>query len=141
MTDAPAARPADRYGDLRPSWHRTAARAASALVALVGLGWVAWVGIGVADRDVRWQDVGFRLDAGEDGDPAAAAVEVTFDVTVYEGTTATCTVRALSSGFAVVGQVEVPVEVEPDRRTVRQRAIVLVTEPAVSGGVEDCTVP
>jgi hypothetical protein len=140
VTDAPAARPADRYGDLRPSWHRTAARTVSALVALAALGWVVWVGVGVADRDVRWQDVGFRLDAGEDGDPSGA-VEVTFDVTVYEGTTATCTVRALSSTFAVVGQVEVPVEVEPDRRSVRQRATVLVTEPAVSGGVEGCTVP
>lgn len=140
MTDAPAARPADRYGDLRPSWHRTAARTVMVLVALLGLGWVVWVGIGVADRDVRWQDVGFRLDAGEDGD-AGSAVEVTFDVTVYEGTTATCTVRALSAAYAVVGQVEVPVEVEPDRRTVRQRATVLVTEPAVSGGVEGCTVP
>ena len=140
MTDAPAARPADRYGDLRPSWHRTAARTLAALVALVGLGWVVRVGIGVADRDVRWQDVGFRLDAGQDGD-AASAVEVTFYVTVYEGTTATCTVRALSSTYAVVGQVDVPVEVATDRRTVRQRAVVLVTEPAVSGGVEGCTVP
>lgn len=140
MTDAPAARPPDRYGDLRPSWHRTAARTAMALVALVGLAWVVWVGIRVADRDVRWQDVGFLLEAGEGGD-AAAAVEVTFDVTVYEGTTATCTVRALSSTYAVVGQVEVPVEVESDRRTVRQRVSVLVTEPAVSGGVEGCTVP
>lgn len=140
MTDAPAARPADRYGDLRPSWHRTAARTVTALVAVLGLAYVVWVGIGVADRDVRWQDVGFRLDAGEDGDPGSA-VEVTFDVTVYEGTTATCTVRALSASYAVVGQVDVPVEVEPDRRTVRQRATVLVTEPAVSGGVEECTVP
>ncbi|GAB4068355.1 hypothetical protein GCM10028777_27200 [Angustibacter speluncae] len=140
MTDAPAARPADRYGDLRPSWHRTAARTVTVLVAVLGLAYVVWVGIGVADRDVRWQDVGFRLDAGEDGD-AGSAVEVTFDVTVYEGTTATCTVRALSASYAVVGQVDVPVEVEPDRRTVRQRATVLVTEPAVSGGVEECTVP
>lgn len=140
MTDAPAARPADRYGDLRPSWHRTAARTVTVLVAVLGLAYVVWVGIGVADRDVRWQDVGFRLDAGEDGD-VGSAVEVTFDVTVYEGTTATCTVRALSASYAVVGQVDVPVEVEPDRRTVRQRATVLVTEPAVSGGVEECTVP
>jgi hypothetical protein len=140
VTDAPAARPPDRYGDLRPSWHRTAARTVAALVAVLGLAYVVWVGIGVADRDVRWQDVGFRLDAGGDGD-AGSAVEVTFDVTVYEGTTATCTVRALSASYAVVGQVEVPVEVEADRRTVRQRATVLVTEPAVSGGVEECTVP
>ena len=109
------------------------------VLALVALGWLVWVGLGAANRDVRWSDVGFRLDAGAD-DPQDA-VEVTFDVTVYEGTTATCTVRALSATYAVVGQVDVAVEVEPGERTVRRAATVRVSEPAVSGGVESCSVP
>ena len=95
MTHAPVGRPPERYGDLRPGWHRTLARVLTGVLALVALGWLVWVGVGAADRDVRWSDVGFRLEAGAD-DPQDA-IEVTFDVTVYEGTTATCTVRALSA--------------------------------------------
>ncbi len=139
MTHAPVGRPPERYGDLRPGWHRTLARVLTGVLAVVALGWLVWVGFGAADRDVRWSDVGFRLDAGTD-DPQDA-VEVTFDVTVYEGTTATCTVRALSATYAVVGQVDVAVEVDPQERTVRRAATVRVSEPAVSGGVESCSVP
>ncbi len=140
MTHAPVGRPPERYGDLRPGWHRTLARVLTGVLALVALGAVAYAGVDAAVRDVRWQDVGFRLDAGADG-ATATAVEVTFDVTVYEGTTATCTLRALSAGYAVVGQVDVPVEVTGDDRTVRETATVQVSEPAVSAGVERCIVP
>jgi hypothetical protein len=140
VTHAPVGRPPERYGDLRPGWHRTLARVLTGVLALVALGAVAYAGVDAAVRDVRWQDVGFRLDAGADG-ATATAVEVTFDVTVYEGTTATCTLRALSAGYAVVGQVDVPVEVTGDDRTVRETATVQVSEPAVSAGVERCIVP
>lgn len=140
MTHAPVGRPPERYGDLRPGWHRTLARVLCGVLAAVALSWLVYAGIGVADRDVRWSDVGFRLDAGSGDDPRGA-VEVTFDVTVYEGTSATCTVRALSATYAVVGQVDFPVEVEDGQRTVRRVATVRVSEPAVSGGVESCSVP
>lgn len=139
MTHAPVGRPPERYGDLRPGWHRTLARVLTGVLALLALGAVAYAGFGSVFRDVRWQDVGFRLDAGA-GEPGTA-VEVTFEVTVYEGTTATCTVRALNAGYAVVGQVDVPVEVTPQDRTVRSTATVRVSEPAVSAGVERCTIP
>lgn len=143
MTHAPVGRPPERYGDLQPAWHRTLARVLVGVLAVVALAVVVWLALGSAGRDVRWQDIGFRLDAGAGAgsvDPATA-VEVTFDVTVYEGTTATCTVRALSAAYAVVGQVDVPVEVTGDDRTVRRTAAVQVSEPAVSAGVERCTVP
>lgn len=140
MTHAPVGRPPERYGDLRPGWHRTMARVLTGALAVVAVVGIVYVGVIATDRDTRWQDVGFRLEAGDAADPSGA-VEVTFDVTVYEGTTATCTVRALSSTYAVVGQVDVEVEVEPDRRTVRRTVTVLVSEPAVSGGVDTCTVP
>lgn len=140
MTHAPVGRPPERYGDLRPGWHRTMARVLTAVLAVVAVAGIVYVGLSASDRDARWQDVGFRLEAGDAADPTDS-VEVTFDVTVYEGTTATCTVRALSSTYAVVGQIEVPVEVEPDQRTVRRAVTVLVSEPAVSGGVDTCTVP
>jgi len=142
MTHAPVGRPPERYGDLRPGWHRTLARVLTGVLALLALGSIAWAGVNAAVRDVRWQDVGFRLEAGADGgtgDPASA-VEVTFEVTVYEGTTATCTIRALNAGYAVVGQVDVPVEVTDDARTVRRTATVQVSEPAVSAGVDRCAV-
>ena len=140
MTHAPVGRPPERYGDLRPGWHRTLARVLSGVLALLALAAVVWAGLNAAGRDVRWQDIGFRLDAGADG-ATATAVEVTFEVTVYEGTRATCTVRALSAGYAVVGQVDVPVEVTAQGRTARTAATVRVSEPAVSAEVERCTVP
>ena len=91
MTQAPTGRPPERYGEDRPQWHRTLARVLTAALALVALGWVVWAGLGLAQRDVRWQDVGFDVQD-------ATTVDVTFEVTVYadEGAArVTCTIEAL----------------------------------------------
>lgn len=126
-------RPAERYGDLRPAWHTTLARVLVATLAVLGLAWTAWAGLQAADRDVRWQDVGFVvLDPG--------TTQVTFDVSVYEGSTATCTVQALAANYAVVGSRQVQVDVG-DRRTVREQVDVLTTSEAVSGQVSGCSIP
>ncbi len=133
MTQAPTGRPPERYGDDRPQWHRTLARVLVAALAVVGLVWVVWAGVGAARQDVRWQDVGFEvLDA--------TAVEVTFDVTVYaDGGEApvVCTLEALSPRYVVVGRLEVPVE-PGTRGTVRRTATVLTQETATTAGVADC---
>ena len=129
----PPARPAERYGDIRPAWHSTLARVLTAALAVVGVGWVIYAGVAAANRDVRWKDIGFQI-------IDSAHAEATFDVTVYEGRTATCTVQALAANYAVIGQVDVQVSVD-ESRTVRQRAQVLTDQPAVSVRVDSCTVP
>lgn len=126
-------RPAERYGDLRPAWHSTLARVLVVALAVLGLGFTGLAGWQAANRDVRWKDVGYDvMDDSRTG--------VTFDVTVYEGTTATCTVQALADDYAVVGQQQVRVDVGTEK-SVRERAEILTTSRAVTALVESCTVP
>ena len=126
-------RPPERYGDLRPAWHSTLARVLVASLAVLGLGFTVLAGWQAADRDVRWNDVGYDV-------IDETRTLATFDVTVYEGTTATCTVQALADDYAVVGRQEVRVDVGA-RRSVRERVEVLTTSRAVTAVVEGCRVP
>lgn len=129
----PAARrrPAGRYGD-RPALPRRTVVVALGLVAAVFSGWVVWAGLGVADRDVRWEDVGFQV-VGND------RVDVTFDVIKDPEATARCTVTALSSGYATVGIASVDVGPAPDR-VVRTTTTVGTQQLAVTGIVDACEV-
>jgi hypothetical protein len=137
-TDAPrpaatTSRPPDRYGDVRPPWHRAAARAAAGALLVGGLAWVVWAGLAQADRDVRWNDVGFSISG-------SSAVDVTFDVIMDPGTTAVCRLEALNRQFAVVGVAEVDVGPSPER-VVRLTETVRTQEQAVTGVVRTCAVP
>ena len=122
-------RPAARYGD-RPPLPRPVVGVAVGLLASVFVGWVVWVGLGAADRDVRWKDVGFRV-------VDDTAVEVTFDVTKDPDDSARCTLVALSSSFATVGITTVDVG-PAARETVRSSATVRTQERAVTGVVDEC---
>jgi hypothetical protein len=137
MTAAPgpapsgAVRPADRYGDIRSPARRRLALLAGALLLLAGLGWVVWAGLGVAQRDVRWNDVGYSV-------VDDTTVEVTFSVVKDPGATVTCTVQALNGRYAQVGLAEV--EVGPaEQRAVRRTVTVRTAERAVTGVVDTCT--
>jgi hypothetical protein len=98
-----------------------------------GLAWVVWAGLAQADRDVRWDDVGFSISG-------SSAVDVTFDVIKDPDTTAVCRLEALNRQFAVVGVVDVEVGPSPDR-VVRLTETVQTQEQAVTGVVRTCTVP
>lgn len=124
-------RPADRYGD-RPALPRRTVVVALALVAAVFTSWVVWAGLGAADRDVRWEDVGFQVMG--DG-----RVDVTFDVIKDPEATARCTVTALSSGYATVGIATVDVGPAPER-VVRTLTTVRTQQLAVTGIVDGCEV-
>jgi len=122
-------RPADRYGD-RPALPRRTVVVALGLVAAVFTSWVVWAGLGAADREVRWEDVGFQV-------VGADRVEVTFDVIKDPEATARCTVTALSSGYATVGLATV--DVGPAReRVVRTVTTVRTQQRAVTGIVDEC---
>lgn len=126
-------RPAERYGDLRPAWHSTLARVLVVALAVLVLAFTALAGWQAANRDVRWTDVGYViLDDGR--------ARTTFDVTVYQGTTAICTVQALAADYSVVGRQEVRIDVGTGR-SVRERVEILTTSRAVTAVVEHCRVP
>lgn len=130
---SPPSRPAERYGDIRPAWHSTLARVLTATLAVIGIGWVVLAGWNSANRDVRYSDVGFEII-----DDAHA--RVTYDVTVYRGRTATCTLHAMAEDFSVVGRATVQVDVG-ERTSVREQSDVLTQQRAVTVIVAGCTVP
>ena len=131
MTDQPdQVRPADRYGDATPPWHRSVARLLTTVLILAGLAWVVWAGLHQSNRAVRWDDVGFRITGN-------SQVLVTFDVVKDPAATVTCRLEALNQSFAVVGVAKV--EVGPSADDVsRQTAPVTTQELAVTGVVKRC---
>ncbi len=124
----PTARPAGRYGEARPGSRRWLVAVGVALT-VAALAWVVWAGLGAARADVRWDDVGYRV---ED-----AAVVVTFEVVQDPAATAVCDVQALNAAYATVGLVKVEVPAE-GQRVVRRSVRVPTQERAVSGLVRDC---
>lgn len=122
-------RPADRYGRQRRSvsprtWLLITAVFAGAVVAFA-----AWAAIANADP-VTYRDVSYRVE----GPSSTVAV---FDVSMEPGTTAVCTVRALSSSHAEVGLLDV--EVGPSTaRTIRVTGRIPTSELAVTGTVKAC---
>ena len=93
MTDAPA----DRYG--RPSpWRRTAVVAASGLVGVLALSWLAWSTFFHASPEVSSELVGWEL---VDDNEVTALIEV---VIRADDVTATCVVRAYAEDHTVVGE-------------------------------------
>lgn len=126
----PAVRPPERYGDIRPPWHRTAARLLAAAVIVAGLGWVVWAGLHQANRDVRWDEVGFSV-------VDDSRVDLTFDVIKDPQASATCRLEALNVAYAVVGVTQVDVG-PAEGRTSRQSAPIVTQERAVSAVVKHC---
>lgn len=126
----PPTRPADRYGDR--TGRRPGAVVALLVLGAVFVGWVLWAGVGAADRDVRWSDVGYRI-------VDATTVEVMFSVVKDPEATAECTLEALDQRFAVVGLATV--EVGPaEEQGVRSTGVVRTSEPAVTGVVDSCRI-
>jgi hypothetical protein len=81
-----------------PAWRRRATIAVVVLVALLGLGWLAWAAFEQADPKVESQLTGF--DVVDDH-----AVTVRVDVRLSsDATGASCTVQALASDHAIVGE-------------------------------------
>ena len=131
MSHVTLSRPPGRYGDDRPAWHRSLARALTAGLAAVGVTFLVWVAVDGSRDQVSHTDIGFDLDS------APGEVTVDFQVSMEPGTAATCTLRALNANFAVVGLTDVDIEAS-QARSRRLTATVRVSEPAVSAGVQSC---
>lgn len=129
---APAPRPpAGRYGPEPTDATRRLQRLGLAALVVVAMLVIGWVGSGVLRDPVQWQTVGYRVDG-------ATSTEVTFDVTTDVGRSATCRVQALSSSYAQVGVLDVPVP-PADHRTRRVTVTVPTVELAVTGVVDGCS--
>ncbi|MBD8080246.1 DUF4307 domain-containing protein [Cellulosimicrobium arenosum] len=127
---APPALPEGRYGPPSTPRRRRWAVAGISLAAVVGVVVTVLVGLDHADQDVRFQDVGFDVVDSE-------RVDVTFEVYMDAGTTARCSVDALSESFAQVGTLDVtvgPVDTTESRWTVS----VATSELATTGVVQSC---
>jgi hypothetical protein len=88
---------ADRYA-APPAWRRPVTIAAIVVVAIVALGWLAWAAFVESHPKVESQLVGFEIVNDH-------AVTARVDVNLSSGTTgASCTVEALASDHAIVGE-------------------------------------
>jgi hypothetical protein len=127
------ARPAARYGDVPSPGRRRAVLAVIAALALAGVAFVVWAGLASAQREVRWDDVGYEvLDD--------TTVTVTFNVVKDPDATVECRLKALNGSFAEVGLATV--EVGPAaERAVQRTATIRTQERAVTAVVDRCGAP
>ncbi|HEU4675620.1 MAG TPA: DUF4307 domain-containing protein [Motilibacteraceae bacterium] len=125
---APLRRPADRYGDDRG--RRPLALATLAVVVLVLLGVLGWIGYHVATPGVSASLVGYRID-GRD-------VHVQVEVVKGADATVTCRVRAQDRSATTIGTTEVTVgPPEHGRRSVVD-VLVRTSGTPVNGDLVGC---
>ena len=131
MSDvAPPTPPADRYGRT-PSGLSRGARFAIAFALAAGVALAAWFAFAQYQRSPVDADVvSFRVTSAEE-------IEVDFQVTMPPGTTAVCTVGALSPSFAQVGSLQVPVG-PSSTGTARYTVTVRTTQKADAADVKGC---
>jgi hypothetical protein len=124
--DVDVARLRSRYG---ADHSRIGVILVAAAVVVPFLGWVVWAGVQHADPELRWETIGFE-------DASDTSVQVNFDVFLPTGSSAECTVRALSVQGIEVGRAQVPVEAQGGSATVVY-ALAVTGRPS-SAFVETC---
>jgi hypothetical protein len=130
----PPTTPAGRYGDATPTGRRPLGRGAkvaigAALAAAVAM--TAWFAFSQQQaHPVDYDEVGFHVNDAE-------SVDVTFQVHMPAGTTAVCTIEALSPSFAQVGTLDVEVGPSQDLTSVYE-VTVGTSQEATSGVVAGC---
>jgi len=122
---------ADRYGRSSSALARRLGRLGIALLALLALAAAIYVALVFARVPVRWDDVGFKVEG-------PSSTQITFDVTMRPGAQAVCRVQALSSSYAEVGVLDVPVG-PSEHRTSRYVETIPTAEEAVTAVVDTCT--
>ena len=119
---------AERYAS-PPAWRRPVTIAAVVLVALAGLGWLAWAAYEESTPQVRSQLVGYHV-------VDEHSVTARIDVSVASGTTgASCTVEAVAEDHSVVGELHFRPTSGTNEVTVRTQRV--ATSVDVPGCVAD----
>ena len=124
-----------RYGRTRSSTARTRTIAivVGAIVAVVVVAWVVWVGLLSPSGEVTIEDTGHRV-------VSPTAVDVSFELTVEPGTVTKCAAQALNAGFSVVGWRIIDVAAS-DERVRAFTTTVNTTEQGVTGLIYRCWLP
>ncbi len=129
----------NRYGTPKRALTRRAKIVIAAVITLLSLAFVTWLGLGRGPAPVDNKVIGFTV-------TDATQTLIDFQVTKDPDATAQCAVKALGESFAVVGWDVVTVgpngsEVGSDQgRTTAQRALIRTESPAVSAVVDSCWV-
>ncbi len=97
----------------------------------VGVALAVWLALANSLGAITWTDTGYRVVDDR-------SVEVEFDVHRGADESVTCRIRALDTGFGVVGVVDVAVPPSAER-TVHQQVVVKTSSRAVTGVVQTCT--
>jgi Domain of unknown function (DUF4307) len=92
---------------------------------------VIWAGLGQANADVRWTDLGYHVIDD-------SRVSVTYDVGKDPKATAVCSLQALDVHKSAVGITQVTIG-PTERRVTRHTDEVRTSALAVTGVVRDCT--
>jgi hypothetical protein len=131
MSDVvPPTPPVDRYGR-GPAGLRRGARAAIVAALAIAVALVAWIAVAqYRTSPVTADVVSFRVTSAEQ-------IEVDFQVSMPTGTTAVCTVEALSPSFAQVGSLQVPVG-PSTTGTTRYAVTVRTTQKADAADIQGC---
>ncbi|PJI94172.1 DUF4307 domain-containing protein [Luteimicrobium subarcticum] len=124
------AAPPGRYGPERTSTGRRWRLAALVACAVVALGAVSWLGLHHSEPTVSFQNYGYS-------NVTAESVDVTFDVTVAQGTAVVCTIDASNALHAQVGTLDASLPAS-DQDTTRYTVTVRTTEKPVNGVVDSC---
>ena len=124
-----------RYGRTRSSKRRTRTIAivVGAIVAVVVVAWVVWVGLLSPAGEVTAEDTGHRV-------VSDTAVDVSFELTIEPGTAAKCAAQALNAGFSVVGWRIIDIAAS-DERVRALTTTVNTTERGVTGLIYRCWLP
>jgi hypothetical protein len=123
--------PADRYGRTASTSRRVALVAVLGVVVVAALAWFAFAAFSTSGS-ANGEDIGFDV-------LSDSSVQVTFDVTKPKDKSATCTIQALDTGFAVVGTVQVRIG-PSSQSVVRRTTTVKTTNRATTGRVDSCSI-
>ncbi|QAY68960.1 DUF4307 domain-containing protein [Xylanimonas protaetiae] len=131
MSDVvPPTPPVDRYGRRSAGLSR-GARVAIGVALAVAVALTAWLALAQYQRSPVTADVvSFRVTSAEE-------IEIDFQVSMPPGTTAVCTVGALSPSFAQVGSLQVPVG-PSTKATARYTVTVRTTQKADAAVIDRC---
>lgn len=123
-------RPVQRYGAPRP-WGRPLAIALTAVLAVVGLGWLVWAGLYHAQPAVSERLRTFTV-------LGPGLVSATIDVERAPGTAVVCLLEAQASDHFVVGERQVRIPAGPEQAVSRTYRIE-TERPATNAVLDGCS--
>ncbi|MCZ9881355.1 DUF4307 domain-containing protein [Arthrobacter sp. B2a2-09] len=128
---------ANRYGSQKRAFGGKTKRNIVIAFIVLGIGLLAWLTISSSQSSVTFKDIGYSA-------TDATQTVVDFQVTKNPDATAKCAIKAMDSGFAVVGWKVVqigpnaPKDGADGGQTTAQRTILRTESGAVSAVVDNC---